>query len=152
MPYCTACGNQVEDTANFCPHCGSPHALPGPQPTADAANAPVGREKTFALIEKAGGPSLPRLHELSFRERMRVINNWWALLFGPLYYLAKGMWKKAITRFFMAYAIVSIFIWIVEAIGVSPGRHFGFVGSLLFSYMANTDYYRKAVLGDNGWL
>ncbi len=29
MPYCSECGKDYQDTAKFCPHCGSPNALSG---------------------------------------------------------------------------------------------------------------------------
>lgn len=32
MPYCTQCGNQVNDTARFCGRCGAPQADPVPPP------------------------------------------------------------------------------------------------------------------------
>ena len=62
-------------------------------------------KKKFALIEKAGGPKLPRARDLSFAERNSLVFNWLGALFNGFYYLAKGMWKKAITLTALAVVI-----------------------------------------------
>jgi hypothetical protein len=159
MSYCANCGNQVSETDHFCPHCGTPRQPSNSVPIPVAPNIPPGWEKTFALIEKAGGPSLPRFRELTYWERMRIRFNFWAFIFGPLYYVTKGMWKKAITRFFMAYAAASITVLVYQALGFKPSAETLWVliqawiiYLSVFSHYANVDYYRKVVLGDNGWL
>ena len=57
---------------------------------------PKNLEPVFILIDKAGGPKLPDIKDLTFAERLKVIFNIWAFLFGVLYYLYKKMWKRAI--------------------------------------------------------
>lgn len=51
-------------------------------------------QERFELIEKAGGPKLPLIRTLSFKERLKMFNVM-GFFFGPFYYFVKGMWKKA---------------------------------------------------------
>lgn len=106
----------------------------------------------FDLIEKAGGPELPQHKRLRISERLRVMFNFWAFVFGPLYYIAKGMWRKAIAIFSPGLAL---FILITM---LAPDGELDFIMSAVnsatvatFTLRANISYYRKMILGDNGW-
>jgi hypothetical protein len=104
------------------------------------------------LIEKAGGPKVPEHKQLRIGERLRVMFNLWALIFGPFYYLAKGMWRKAITIFSPGLALL-ILITIVAPDGeldsIMSAVNSATVAT--FTLRANISYYRKMVWGDNGW-
>lgn len=121
-------------------------------PAIDGLAVAEGWREKFRLIHKAGGPRMPRLKELTARERMKVGFNAVAFFFGPFYYLAKGMWKRAIALFAACFAVVFLVSLILDAAGRGAwgdGLKYG-VGAF-FAIRANGDYYRKMVLGDNGW-
>lgn len=106
----------------------------------------------FRLIERAGGVKLPQLKALPFGQRMKVIFNVLAFLFGPLYYLAKGLWKKALVLFAICLAVSLVADVVLRVLGLarfSDATTFGVAA--VFALRANIDYYKKQVLGDNGW-
>jgi chromate transport protein ChrA len=75
-----------------------------------------------------------------------------AFLFGPLYYLAKGMWKKAILYTIVSLLILITLAMILEYLGYSKiigSLHFG--ASAFFAMRANIDFYKKSVLEENNW-
>lgn len=112
-------------------------------------------KKRFALIERAGGPKLPRSRDLSFSERSGIVFNILGALFNGFYYLAKGMWKKAITLTGLSVVITLLLELILSAMGFSQGAKFSVVSLVvpvaIFGARANIDYYKKVILGDNGW-
>ncbi|WP_114971115.1 DUF2628 domain-containing protein [Rhodoferax ferrireducens] len=153
MIYCHGCGKQIHETAPTCPQCGAPQALQVKSAQrAQAASTGLSDAWTrrFALIEKAGGPKLPKMKELSFAERFQLIFNIWAFLFGPFYYAANGMWKKGLTLLGVCLVAVIILAIILEAIGISPDAA-AFFAAGVFSRRSSTDFYKKMVLGDDGW-
>jgi hypothetical protein len=107
--------------------------------------------RKFALIEGAGGPKLPDLKKLKTGERVAVIFNIWGFLFGPIYYLVKGMWKKAITLTVFGLGIIFVAIAALTMAGIDAERSLRFIIPTLFAIRANIDYYKKVVLKDNGW-
>ena len=122
---------------------------------ADIDRLPVSEKwKTrFKMIRKAGGPKLPKLKQLSRQERGKVgVFNILAFLFGPFYYLAKGMWRKAISLFVVCAVAVIIASVILELIGFGKfASALGYAVAAVFAVRANIDYYKTMVLGDNGW-
>lgn len=120
----------------------------------DIASLPdsVAWKKVFLLIQKAGGPSLKNITALTFGERMRVMTNIWAFMFGPLYYAANGMWKKGLLLFLggIALVIIAELAFLMLDIDV-PAQGVGPVLGVLFSSQANIDFYKKEVLGKSGW-
>ncbi|WP_394787839.1 DUF2628 domain-containing protein [Rhodoferax sp.] len=154
MVFCRGCGKQIHDTAFACPHCGAPQADQAkPVPTASMAGSAGSPQalsenwqRRFALLEKAGGPKLPKLGDLPFKERLALIFNIWAFLLGPVYYAAKGMWKKGLVLFGICVVLAAI----VSAFGIST-QFVGFFAAGLYSRRSSCDYYKKVVLGDNGW-
>lgn len=156
MIYCHGCGKQIHETAPTCPNCGAPQALPKSAQRAQTASAAASTGlsdawmRRFALIEKAGGPKLPKLKELPFAERFQLVFNIWAFLFGPFYYAANGMWKKGLTLLAVGAVAVILLGMLFQAIGVSADAASLFAAGI-FSRCSVTDYYKKTVLGDNGW-
>jgi uncharacterized membrane protein YvbJ len=154
MVFCSGCGKEIHETALACPSCGAVTTVKDANSRASQANSEQeisqAWKKTFALLEKAGGPQLPKIRELVFGERFKVIFNVWAFLFGPFYYFAKGMWKKAIVLFAMCMVGIVILSLICEAVGISDAIT-TFIAPAIFARRANIDFYKKIVLGDNGW-
>jgi hypothetical protein len=157
---CHACGANIHITAPACPKCGAPqkaairHATPQsesssiPSVTAAAGESPKW-QKVFALIDKAGGAALPNKGNLTKVELRRIRANGWAAVFNVLYYLFKGMWKKA------------LLIWLAYFAAVIVADMIGTGGDLLWKVAtlavivycamnANIDYYRKK-RGESFW-
>jgi hypothetical protein len=89
-------------------------------------------KKRFREIESAGGASTTNFNLLAF-------------LFGPFYYVAKGLWRQAIVYTLIAIAIVLV----IDA--MSGGRFTGGIGTgvgFVYSMRANISYYRLVVLGE----
>jgi len=106
----------------------------------------------FRLIQEAGGPAMPGARSLSFGDRTRVMFNILAFLFGPLYYLAKGLWRKAIVFFVGGVILLTALSLLLEFVGLSGAdRALGTSFAVLFAIRANIDYYKRIVLNDNGW-
>ena len=107
-------------------------------------------KKKFTNIEKAGGTKIPDARQLSFGERLSVSFNILAFIFGPFYYAAKGMWRKALT-------LLGISIIIIVAVEVAcrfmeiDSSFSNVIGPAIFSSRATIDFYKKTVLNDNGW-
>ncbi|KQW91544.1 hypothetical protein ASC94_17330 [Massilia sp. Root418] len=113
-----------------------------------------GWKHKFALLEKAGGVKLPRFKELAFGERFRVSFNIWAFLFSTIYYLVKGMWRKAISYTLLTMVASTLIGLVLVALGMpeqSVDRALWIVGAAWFATRANIDYYKKVMLSENGW-
>jgi hypothetical protein len=129
-----------------------PAAGPAPRAKAD----PIARldvseswKQKFKLIEKAGGPDLPHFRDLPFGERFGLNFNILACIFGPFYYLVKGLWRQAILYFIFAVALVLL----LEAVGLGKfSRGVGYGFSVVYALRANISYYKKVVLGETPWL
>jgi len=157
MSFCSKCGADVAATAAFCGSCGTGIASAEAKPFQQGSSAIPAQEVSeawkvkFALLEKAGGPKLPKARELAFGERSKVVFNVWGFLFGPFYYLAKGMWKKAIVLLALCIAAIVILEMILEAMGVSNSKITNYIAPAVFATRANIDFYKKIILNDNGW-
>jgi len=114
MVFCRGCGKEIHETAPTCPSCGAPQSAPKPQSSTTAApsneleSISDSWKIKFELLEKAGGVKLPNAKNLSFGERMKVVSNVWGFLFGPFYYLVKGMWKKAVSLLGISILIIVV--------------------------------------------
>ena len=94
----------------------------------------------FLLMRRAGG------------ERMKLGSNVLAFLFGPLYYVAKGMWRKAIVLFAACAVAFIVLSLLMDIAGLGGFRSaLGYGVAAVFSTRANIDYYKKMVLKQNGW-
>lgn len=125
-----------------------------PLATANIADLPVSDtwKTKFMLMEKAGGVKMPQHKALSGGERMKISFNVLAFLFGPFYYMAKGMWKKAITLFVVSLAIVVLLEILLEMAGLGRfGKALTYGVAAVYAVRANIDYYKKMVLRQNGW-
>lgn len=151
MPFCQQCGSQASATAQFCFNCG-----------ADVAAAAIalpglsdGWKNCFAALQKGGGVALPQSLALTLGERARVLFNPWAFLFGPFYYVAKGMGRKAAMLCVMALLLAVSAYAVFGALGLDSVLFTALaccIPSALFATRANTDYFKKMVLDDEGWL
>ena len=110
-------------------------------------------KRRFKAMRKAGGPSLPNFKNLSREERKALSPfNALAFLFGPFYYLAKGMWKKGLTLFVLCLVGLLILDTVMVLVGLgSYARATGFAAAAVYGTLANRDYYAKMVLGHDGW-
>src|SRR3954466_4715595 len=107
-------------------------------------------KKRFRIIKQAGGPGMPNLKNLPFRERRGAGFNIVAFLFGPFYYLSKGMWRKAITLFLVLMVALLVIDAGLELMGLGRyGKALGYGAAAVFAVRANIDYYKKMVLRDN---
>lgn len=106
-------------------------------------------KRRFRAIEAAGGPTLPRFKELPFGERFGIQFNILAFLFGPFYFLAKGLWRQA-----LLYVIIAIVVVVVmELIGFgrfASGAGYGFAA--VYAMRANVSYYQRVVQQQAPWL
>lgn len=157
MAFCSKCGAELAAVAAYCGGCGTgvsttEDKLPNSASSPDISTQEISdawKEK-FALIEKAGGVKLPKAGELGFRERSKVTFNIWGFLFAPFYYLAKGMWKKAMVLTALSIVIVVVLDAIFGGIGIVDLMT-NLVAPVIFATRANIDFYKKSVLGDNNW-
>jgi len=146
--------NQPTQPNPFAPPQAPVSDVPSPLATTAIDELPVSDtwKTKFMLMEKAGGVKMPQHKALSTGERMKISFNVLAFLFGPFYYLAKGMWKKAITLFVVSVAIVVILEIALEMTGLGRfGKALTYGVAAVYAVRANIDYYKKMVLGQNGW-
>lgn len=111
-------------------------------------------KEKFRLFRKAGAPGFSNLKNLPADERKRasVGFNILAFLFGPFYYVAKGMWRKGLALFVVCVVVVIVLEAIFDLLGYGRfGKSLGYGVAAVFAVRANIDYYKKMVLGDNGW-
>lgn len=144
--FCTGCGKQIHQTAPACPGCGAPQA----GSNNETETISDSWQEKFHLLEKAGGVKLPNFNKLAFGERSRMLFNIWGFLFGPLYYVKMGMWKKGISLFGVALLIIVVLTVICRVIGISDAIT-NFISAAIFSSRSTVDYYKKVKLQDNGW-
>ncbi len=87
-----------------------------------------------------------------YNERRSIAFNALGFLFGPFYYLSKGMWRKAITYFSAAVACLMILSMVIDLLGFSDiSKFLGYGVAGVFAVRVNIDYYKKMVLDENGW-
>lgn len=111
-------------------------------------------KQRFKWLKRAGGPAMKNLNNLPKEDRAGFNNffNVLAFLFGPLYYICKGMWKKAITLFIVLFAAIFVLEVVMRLAGIgSFTKYLGYGAAAVFASRANIDYYKKMVLDDNGW-
>jgi hypothetical protein len=154
MKSCSKCGIQTLETAVFCTACGTHIATQAQFNSSSAtASADISEawQKKFSLIEKAGGPNFPRIRELKFGERHKITFNILAFLFGPIYYLVKGMWKKAISLFIISVILILALELILAHFGLSTDAT-KFVSGAIFATRANIDFYKRIILKTDDWI
>jgi hypothetical protein len=109
--------------------------------------------EVFALIERAGGAKLPELKSLDRSDRFKIKMNWLAFVFGPVYFLAMGMWRQVVsylTLMVLYYHTAEILMLNVLGIAEVP---FPFISyCLVWGMLANRSYYKRQVLGKKIWI
>ncbi|WP_213947982.1 DUF2628 domain-containing protein [Luteibacter sp. dw_328] len=122
-----------------------PFVAPDPIERADVSET---WKRRFRTIRDAGGPDLPNIRALPFGERFAVTLNLLAFLFGPIYFIVKGMYRQALGYFMLS--LVCLFV--LEMIGL--GRHFRALGagiSAVYGARANVSYYRLVIDRESRW-
>ena len=128
--------------------------IPILMPTVDIESLAVSRrwKNKFRLFEKAGGANLSRLRDLSLSERIKITFNFLSFLFGPIYYVIKGMWRKGLVLFVVCAGVVLTLAFGLELAGLGRlNSSLGYGVGIVFATRANIDYYKKMVLQQNGW-
>lgn len=105
----------------------------------------------FSLIDKAGGPTWKNVRQLSNRERRKLSFNVLAFIFGPFYYLVKGMWRKAITLTAVGIVASLLLNYLLTSLGIEFQIPDGLLVMCLAASRANFDFYKKVVLSDKRW-
>ena len=110
-------------------------------------------KERFKAIAHAGGVKFPNLKDLPKNERRKAYSfNVLAFLFGPVYYIAKGMWKKGLALLLACVLVVIVLSIALGYFGLGKiANALGYGVSAVFAMRANIDYYKKMVLGENGW-
>lgn len=88
--------------------------------------------------------------KLTFKDNQAININLVALIFGPFYYFAKGMWIKGgflLSALFVFYGLISLGAESGGKVttGILVGPYF------LIMILANRDYYRHVKCGDKVW-
>jgi Protein of unknown function (DUF2628) len=119
---------------------------------------PKWRER-FDFFDAYGAPSSPAFRaafKTLPRNKKRLVNfSFLGFFFGPFYFFALGLWKKALTLLAIALAttvleaIFSIVTQIDIPRAVDTGISIGF--GYLFGLCVNYAYYLKEVKGSQGW-
>lgn len=123
-------------------------------------------KQKFRLYAEAGikgGGFFPTIENKSIlKGQLPAKYNIFGFLFGPFYYIALGLYKKA-GMIFLFYGVMKFLIGLVGAliqgIGYPITHLFLFIFILFYIYfiffyfpiMVNYDYYRKQVLNENFW-
>lgn len=141
--FCRRCGAPQPAGGQFCPKCGQsgqqpppqkptpprpmPRSLPPDSPTIIGGLSHVDYSRVFAPFEAAGGKWVPTFNLLAF-------------LIGPIWYLLKGMWLKAIVL-----GAASFFLILVT------GGLAAFIPWLYYGLFGNWDLYLWERQGKQGW-
>ncbi|MFW5891725.1 MAG: zinc-ribbon domain-containing protein, partial [bacterium] len=89
--YCPQCGQQVKENSKFCASCGSQ----------------IIEEKNELSVEKNNDFNIKN-NDLDSKNNISSGWNWFGFLFGPLWYLYRGMIKKGIIIFIIGMIGASI--------------------------------------------
>ncbi|MUL68359.1 hypothetical protein BOO86_28080 [Mycobacterium sp. CBMA 234] len=86
---------------------------------------------------------------LSFMDKMQLNSNILAFLFGPIYFFVKGMWRKGLTLFGIAVAVMVVLTVLNVSDGLARGAGIGV--SLIAMSSANYAYYLHVVYRSESW-
>lgn len=121
----------------------------------DALDVGDSWKKTFKLIEKAEPKGLlqfKKADQLSFSERRRMLSNFKAFFFGPLYYLGKKMYRKGLVILGAACIYTTMLIVVERSYSITlPAVVYYVPASAISSILANYDYYQKMVNNKRIW-
>jgi len=114
---------------------------------------PIWRER-FAFFDRYGLPNATpqgraAYRAMEFLPRLRLNSNILALLFGPLYFFVKGMWRKGLTLLLVGFVAINVLI----SFGVRPGlvQALGFAVSAAAMLTANYAFYLQVRRGSTSW-
>ena len=117
-------------------------------------------KKKFELMEEAGIKQMPyfemlkgdRFKALPLKSRHGIMFNFWALLFGVLYYFAKGMWKKGSVILSVSMLINAVLSFVAFTIGQElPSVLYWIFPAVFCAQFANRDYYALKTQGEAMW-
>lgn len=119
---------------------------------------PKWRER-FAFFDAYGAPSSPEFRaafKALPRGKKRLVNmNFFGFFFGPFYFFALGLWKKALSFIALALGLgvlevlFTMFTGIDIPHAVDTGLSVGF--AMMIGISTNYAYYLKVVKGSQGW-
>ncbi len=136
-----------QEKPSFNPYEG-PKSTFNEQIAIDDLDVSEGWKERFRLIEKAGGPKMPLIKELTFSERFKISGNILSFLFWIIYLPLKGLWRPALFYFILGVSLSLL----VYALGFErEGRYLGYGISALVSMRTNILYYKRKVLGERSW-
>ena len=134
LAFCVKCGTPAQKAGNFCPKCGYDTTSPQRQQTATSDTPTVINDlnhidysEVFAKFERAGGKWVPSFNLMAF-------------LIGPIWYLLKGMWLKAVVL-----GLISLFL-----ISITSGGALFFMW-IYYGFFANWDLYLWERMGKQNW-
>ena len=116
-------------------------------------------QERFAFFDAYGAPSSPHARE-AFKEltkrKQRLINlNYYALFFGPIYFLTLGLWKKALSLLaitaFTSIAIDGAFLMAGHETSMIFDRGLDVAFAFLWGYCTNYAYYLKTIKKVQNW-
>jgi len=117
-------------------------------------------QRRFDLLDQLNAAELgfsvlgrnPELRRLGLHDRMRVSFNFWAFLFGPFYYLTKGLWIKGCWLLAIGFALNATLFAIEASIGAELPTFLYWVPIAGFcAGYATLDVYLKARTHERLW-
>ncbi|BBZ03023.1 hypothetical protein MCHIJ_24600 [Mycolicibacterium chitae] len=120
----------------------------------DSTEVPAAWQQRFAFFQQYGPVgSTPEAkaayRALPFGARMRLGFNIWAFLFGPVYFLVKGMWRKGLTVLGVAVTlgVASVLLGVPD----NWDRAFAIGFTAAIATVTNWAYYLHVAEGSQSW-
>ncbi len=121
----------------------------------DDANLSKSWKDLFELFDKCGfnGGKDPFAYKaLPFWTRSRAQFNFLAFIFGPFYFLFKGMFRIAFSIFLFVIGLIGLLILFDLILGTNPsGFWTSSASGVIYALSANYAYYNYRVNGYRGW-
>jgi Protein of unknown function (DUF2628) len=108
----------------------------------------------FQFFQKFGAPNTAN-YKAGLKERegfiakARINMNFYAFLFGFIYFFVKGMWKAGFTVLGISIAVITFSFLLPDNIADVLSRFTGIAISILAGRSANYTYYRQKVLNED---
>ena len=112
-------------------------------------------QKRFEILESIDGNifNIKKSTKLPYGDKLRISINIWGFIFGPFYYMAKGMWIKGLILTLLAIGWHFVLLWSGLLLTLPDGVRI--VVTLVFPLycmsFATYDYYRKVVHNEETW-
>lgn len=122
-----------------------------PHQTLDRSTLSPKWQFAFHFFDKHGGPRSPTFKPafmaLSFSDRLRVHSNLLACIFGGIYFLSRGMWRKAIVLLGLQLIVLEVVLRLPDPYGLGL-----WIGTTLgIASTTNYGYYLHRVHGSRSW-